>query len=217
MAASEESKDYVHLLAKKINDTTGGSLAIACPDPMPGRWYNGDPLPGYVGNVLNVADIFERNFNTWDNARIRNQLDAKPDIVVLQLGENMENGTPQQFAAALDSLLTELKNVSNPHIFITSHILGSDPTIDEIKRQACAADPTHRAFINLIGRVSMDNALGHPNDAGMQTIADTLFDAMSAHATVPESGSLSLVIVAGPLFGLLGWRRRRIRMQGAAA
>ena len=71
------------------------------------------PTSNYEGNILNIADIFERNYNTWDNARIQPQLDAQPDIVVLQFGENLVNGDPGQLASALDSLLTELKNTSN--------------------------------------------------------------------------------------------------------
>lgn len=209
MAASEESKDYVHLLAKKIDAKTGGSLAVAPPDPLPGRWYNGNPLPNYNGNILNMADIFERSFNTWDNARIQNQLDAKPDIVILQVGENKENGTDEEFAVALNSLLAALKSASDPQIVITSRILGTDPAIDKIKRDACAADPDHRVFVDLVGRVSLNPALNHPNDAGMQTIADALFSELEARAAVPEPGSVSLLIVAGPLLGAAVWLRRR--------
>jgi hypothetical protein len=208
MAASEKSKDYVHLLATRIGSVTGVPLAVACPDPLPGRWYYGDPLPGYVGNILNIADIFERNYDTWDNARIQNQLDAKPDIVVLQFGENMSGGTTEQFATALDSLLTGLKNSSNPNIFITSFILKSNPTIDAIKREACAEDPSHRVFVDLTGLVDTSGAAGHPGDAGMLTIANTLYDAMAVHS-VPEPGTLWLLVTGVMALLICAARKRK--------
>jgi hypothetical protein len=206
MAASEKSKDYVHLLAGKISAATGAPLTVAHPNPLPGRWYPSNPLPNWQGNILNIADLFERNYNTWDNARIKKQIDAKPDIVVLQLGENMEGGTMDQFATALDSLLTALKESSNPNIFITSHIIGSDPAVDAIKRHACAKDPSHRVFVDLNGRVNLSGEAGHPNDAGMVTIADTIYGSMQAHA-VPEPGTLSMAFAAAVL--LAGWSIRR--------
>jgi hypothetical protein len=208
MAASEKSKDYAHQLVGSLNAATGGSLALAHPNPLPSRWYPSDPLPNWQGNVLNIADLFERNYNTWDNARIQNQLTAKPDLVVLQFGENMTGGTMAQFATALDSLLTGLKNSSNPHIFITSHIIGSNPDVDAIKRQACAVDPSHRMFVDLNGLVNLSGEAGHPNDAGMKTIADALFNAMVVQS-VPEPSSIVLLVIAGFSCGGLTWRRLR--------
>ncbi len=210
MAASAQSKDYVHLLTDRIRTTAGGALGdlpIAPPDSMPGRWYDGDPLPNYGGNIINIADIFERNYDTWDNARIQNQLDALPDLVILQFGENMEGGTMEQFSTALNTLLDGLKAESNPHIFVTSHIIGSNPVVDQIKRDACAADPEYRVFVPMTG-IDLSGVAGHPNDAGMQTIADTLYGAMEAHAT-PEPGSLVLLTMAGVFCGACAWRRCR--------
>lgn len=209
MAASEESKDYVHVLAGKIEAATGGSLALACPNPLPTDvWHYGDALPNRNGNIQNIYDIFEQNYSTWENARIQNQLADKPNIVVLQFGENLVSGTTLQLAAALDTLLTGLKESSNPHIFITSQIIGANAAVDAIKRQACAKDPSHRVFVDLSGVVDLSGDAGHPNDAGMATIADSLYNAMVVHS-VPEPNSLTLLLVAGALFGGLAWRRRR--------
>ncbi len=210
MAASEESKDYVHLLTQRISTTAGGAIELAAPDPLPDRWYAGDPLPNYNGNILNIADIFERTYATWDNARIQNQLDAKPDLVVLQFGENMEGGTMEQFSTALNTLLDGLKAASDPQIVLTSFIIGSNPEVDEIKRQACAADPQHRIFIDLVGRVDLSGAAGHPNDAGMQTIANTLYDAIEARSTPEPASVVMLTSVAIMAIGYW-WRTRRTK------
>ena len=83
--------------------------------------------------------------------------------------------------------------------------------MDEIKRQLCAEDPAHRVFVNLsaIGQNAANiGGYGHPNDAGMAAIADTLFDAMATHS-VPEPSSLALAGTA--LAAMLGytWKRRK--------
>jgi hypothetical protein len=207
LEASVPAKDYVHLLTGKINTATGGSLAINTANMD--RWYYGNPLPNWTGNILNMADLFERNFNTWDNARIQNQINASPDIVVVQLGENMANGTMPQFQAALESMVTALKNKSNPNIFITSRIMGSDPAADAIKQAICAEDPSHRVFVNLVGRVDLSGAYGHPNDAGMVTVANTLYGAMLTHSA-PEPGSIALLTAGAMAAGCKLFGRRVI-------
>ena len=206
-----QANDYVHLLTSSINTATGGSLTVAPPSPIFGRWYYGDPLPNWNGNILNIADLFERNYNTWDNARIQNQLDAKPDLVVLQFGENVVPGDMGQLKTALEDLCTGLENSSNPNIFITSFILGSNPTIDAIKQQVCAEDPSHRVFVDL-SSVSQDPSnigdYGHPNDQGMALIADTIFSAMVVHS-VPEPSSIVLLSTALVAILWCAWRKRK--------
>jgi hypothetical protein len=166
-------------LASAIATPTGTPLRIApTPSDLP-RWYYGNP-PLALGdaNVLNIADLFERNYDTWENSRIQRQIDGKPDIVVLQFGENMVPGDMEKFKVALETLMTGLKKSSNPCIFVTSFILGSNPAIDKIKRQVCDEDPGRRVFVDLTARVDASGAAGHPGDAGMKTIADTLWKAL---------------------------------------
>jgi hypothetical protein len=209
-SASAQDKDYVHLLTSRINKATGGSLVVSPPSAAYRRWYYGDPLLNWDGNILNMADLFERNFNTWDNGRIQKQIDAKPDIVVLQLGENMANGTNDQFKTALNDLLIGLKNSSNPNIFVTSGILSTDPTVDKIKRDLCAEDPTHRVFVDLSAiwaDATTHGDYAHPNDKGMAIVADKLFDAMTTHA-VPEPRSAVLWSMALIALAFYGWKRR---------
>ena len=188
-SASTAAKDYAHLLTQRINDAAKGSLTITPPNPPFGRWYRGNPGPDWDGNLLNIADIFERNYDTWDSVRIQKQLALKPDIVVLQFGENipMESFDAAKFKNALRTLLTDLKKSSNPEIFMPSYILGSNATIDTIKRELCAEDPAHRVFVDLskVGPDATRGASAHPNDEGMAIIADTLYKAMVAHS-VPK-------------------------------
>src|ERR1019366_3615393 len=107
------------------------------------------------------------------------------------------NIPPATFNAAvfklnLKKLVADLKESSNPHIFITGHILGANPTVDEMKRDVCAEDPTHRVFVDLSG-VAKDpanmGAYGHPGDRGMVLIAETLFQAILAHSAAAAPAS----------------------------
>ncbi|MBN2291830.1 MAG: SGNH/GDSL hydrolase family protein, partial [Pirellulales bacterium] len=192
LAASTADNDYIHLLTNSINKATSGSLVLKQTSPAPDRWYNGNPLPNYNGNVINVADIFERNYNTWDNARIKNQLDWKVDIVVLQFGENvpMKNFDAKAYTVAMKKLVAELKQSSNPHIFIVSHVLGHNPTIDNIKKQIVAEDPSHRVYVDLTQIHKDPSNMGlhaHPNDKGMKLMAEGIFKAMEIHAAEAET------------------------------
>jgi hypothetical protein len=221
LSASTPDKDYAHLLTQKLNAATGGSLAIVPPNPSQGasehsdggetRWHAGDPLPNYSGNIINMCDIFEMNYSTWDNRRIQNQIDLQPDIVVVQVGENMTGGSGEQFTQALGDMLTALRNSSNPHVFVTSFILGANANVDNIKRQLCAADPGHRVFVDLT-TVQQDTsnigAYGHPNDKGMALIADRVFDAMAAHAAPEPSG---VALLCSALAVAMGYRWKKWR------
>jgi hypothetical protein len=216
LSASTPEKDYVHLLTSKIDAVTGGSLSRTLTYSSSPEWLYGDPPPDWDANVINIADLFERNFNTWENARIQTQLDMHPDIVVLQFGENMKNGTPQQFQTGLDTLLTGLKNNSNPQIVVTSYVCSEPAGVGAIKQALCAKDPSHRLFVDLTTVFQNPNnigALGHPSDAGMAVIADTIFDAMVTHS-VPEPNSIVLSLIA--LVGMLAyaWRKRRAAVGG---
>jgi hypothetical protein len=213
LSASTPATDYVHLLTNKIVAATGKPLTVQIPNPaqnaVKGRWYPSDPLPNYNGNIINICDLFEVNYDTWTNARIQNQLNWNADLVVLQFGENMTGGNLDKFETALRTLLTGLKNSSNPNIFVTSYIMGEPAGVDSIKRRLVAEDPTHRVFVNLSG-INADpanfGAYAHPSDQGMAYIANGLFQAMEPHL-VPEPSSIVLLGMAA--IGLLHYARKK--------
>ena len=194
MAASVPAKDYVHVLAAGIEARTGRHLRISPTDLT-------RPGPGGLtvtrgANVLNIADILERRYATYTNSLLQRQLDWRADLVVLQCGENtpMDAFNPVAFRSALQVLMAGLKASSNPRILMTSQILGSGGLIDDIKRQVCAEDPSHRVFVDLsaFGQDPTNFAsaepyytgviVGHPGDKGMALIADALLKAMVACA-----------------------------------
>ena len=68
MAASEQEKDYVHVMMKSLARLTGKK-----PKAL----------------IANIAD-FERNYATYDvAAKLKKIFDFKPDIVVVAIGENV--------------------------------------------------------------------------------------------------------------------------------
>lgn len=215
MAASTAETDYVHVLTSAIEQKTGATLRIDPTDPAITSPVDGSVLAGHVNdaNVVNLWHEFEFRYKTYDNTKFQPQIEWKPDIVVLQFGENIDMATLDAAALkiSLQTLLNGLKESSNPHIFLPSFILGVNPTIDAIKQQVVADDPSHRVFVDL-SVVGQDSAnLGgwrHPNDRGMALIANTLFGAMDAHA-IPEPCS-GTIVTAGLLAMLArSWRKRK--------
>lgn len=190
MAASAPEKDYVHVLAAALESRTGGHLRLSPTASAEG------PQGAEPATLLNIADIFERRYSNYSNAPLQPQLAWAADIVVLQCGENVVRETfdPAAFKEGLRALLTDLQAAGNPQIFITSQILGSGGALDEIKRQVCAEEPTHRAYVDLSSfhtdPTNFASAepyysgviVGHPGDKGMARIATALLEAMVARS-----------------------------------
>jgi lysophospholipase L1-like esterase len=185
LSASTPAKDYAHLLAASIDAKTGGKLAML-PTTAPTTKPDGS-VEQCDSNVINIADVFERGYASYDASKISKQLTWKADIVILQFGENIpaETFKADVFRQNLKKLLADIKASSHPHIFVAGYILGANPTIDDIKRQLCEEDPTHRVFVDL-SSVGKDAAnmgeYGHPNDKGMALIADAIFKAIVDHS-----------------------------------
>jgi hypothetical protein len=185
LSASAVPKDYAHLLVGKIDAKTGSHLAMI-PTTAPITHPDGS-VEQCKSNVINIADVFERGYGSYNASKISKQIAWKADIVVLQFGENIPMPTFKAgvFTSNLKRLVADLKESSNPHIFMPSYILGSNAEIDEIKRRICAEDPAHRVFVDLsaVGKdASNIGDYGHPNDKGMAMIADMLFNAMLTHS-----------------------------------
>ena len=168
MAASEEAKDYVHVLVQALAE----------------RWGT---RPEF--QVHNIA-TFERQYASYDiEAIVKAHQEFQPDIVVVAIGENVPGlGSDEARAAFKSSLLrlfTGLKENGQPEIVVRS-CFWPNKAKDDALRQACEA----------VGGVFVDNGqLGkdesnyarserdyahagvaaHPGDRGMKAIADTLF------------------------------------------
>jgi lysophospholipase L1-like esterase len=214
LSASSKDKDFVHLLAAKIEAQTGGTLRL---DPISAanKTTAGTHTAGDA-NIVNIADLFERQYATYaGSGRFAKQIAWKPNIVVLQFGENIVTSTfdADVFKANLRKLVNDLKEGSNPVIFMAGFIIGSNPKIDNIKKEICAEDPKHRVFVDLSAVFQDSFNIGeynHPSDAGMSAIADTVFRAMVAHAA-PEPSCASLPLTSLALLAACFWMTRQRR------
>jgi DUF1680 family protein len=186
LAASTIDKDYAHLLAGAIDAKTGGKLTML---RQTKEIVNHDgSVNVQEANVINIADVFERQYASYNASKIAKQIAWKADIIILQFGENIPMPTfnAEVFKNSLKQLVADLKESSNPHIFMPGYILGSNVAVDKIKQGICAEDPTHRVFVDMsaVGKDSSNiGNYGHPGDKGMSLIADILFKAILAHAT----------------------------------
>jgi len=192
LSASSVAKDYAHLLVAAIDAKTGGRLTML-PTTAPTTNPDGSVVQ-CESNVINIADVFERGYATYNASKISKQLAWKADIVILQFGENIPMATfnADVFKENLKKLVADLKESSHPHMFFAGYILGANAVVDEIKRKVCEEDPTHRIFVDL-GSVGKDASnigdYSHPNDKGMALIADTMFKAIAAHSAAPMASA----------------------------
>lgn len=196
MAATAQSKDYAHLVTSSI------------------ARLNGNVSPAITAVNIVSYGAFEQKYTNYDAAtELKALVDWAPNIVVVELGDNVSASLTTQtaidaYASSYADVLSVLKNSSEkPAIFATSTWWKSDTT-DEIMKTACTS--AGGVFINIGGlfanTANQGGWGGHPNDAGMQAIADTVFSDLQAKGA-PEPSSLvslasAVVFVAG-----LGWMR----------
>ena len=178
MAASEESKDYVHLLTKQIAEAAQGS-----PETM----------------VQNIAD-FERNYAAYDiPATLQEAIDFNADLIIVAIGENVGQLKTEDeqtvFSESVKNLLTEIRSNKNPTILVRS-TFWSDTSKNVALQKACSATGVH--YVDL-GRLDADEAnfarserkiehagvAGHPGDRGMRAIADALWIAVQRISANP--------------------------------
>jgi len=169
IAASAEDKDYVHLLVHRLAQAAGGT-------------------PEFM--VKNIAD-FERQHDTYDlDAGLQKEFEFQADLVVLAIGENVPALTTAEaqakYQAAYAKLLAELAEHGKPAVFVRS-CFWAEPAKDGMMKQA--AEEAGATFVD-VGSLGRDQAClsrdqgvaGHPNDKGMQAIADALWKAIETKA-----------------------------------
>ncbi len=175
MAASVEEKDYVHLLSAEIAKTAGAVPKIS---------------------VRNIAD-FERGYEVFEvETKLKPELDFHADVVVVAIGENVEEPPTDEakakFGIAFARLLAVLKQNGQPTIFVRGSFWPS-PVKDEIMRKASEDEGATFVDIAALGRDASNAAsserkiehpgvAGHPGDKGMRMIADAIFAAVRERA-----------------------------------
>ncbi len=201
MDASTASNDYAHLVTQKIADC------------------NHKNSPAIIATNIYLYGMFEQNYATYDvDSELGSLIDWGANIVVVELGDNAstslaDNAANQTaFASSFYDLLTAFKNSSEqPEIFVLSTWWTNSIT-DGILYQTCR--DAGGTFVNISGlygnTANRGGWGGHPNDAGMAAIADTLLSTMGVHA--PEPNTLVMMGMAGLLLGV-GWTRKHFNIR----
>jgi len=171
MAASEEGKDYVHLVTKHL-----ASKQVKAPETM----------------VQNIAD-FEKGYRDYDvTAMMKDALAFEADLIILAIGENVPalatSEDQVKFAERVTELLTMLKGDHSPTILVRSCFWANESK-DEALRQAC--DSVEGVFVDIsaLGKEEAHYARSerpfkhegvakHPGDRGMEAIAKALGEAI---------------------------------------
>ncbi|MDF2375020.1 MAG: alpha/beta hydrolase domain-containing protein [Verrucomicrobiales bacterium] len=177
MAASAESRDYVHLVTEALTAPSGSA-----PDTL----------------VKNIAD-FERGHAGYDiQGKLKDAFDFQADLVIVAIGENvpaLKTAEDQEtFQKSVTQLLKKLKADRNPTILVRS-CFWANPAKDEALKLAC--DSVGGTFVD-ISKLSKDESnfarserpfqhagvANHPGDAGMAAIADALISTL--HRPLPK-------------------------------
>ncbi|RIK83724.1 MAG: hypothetical protein DCC67_05610 [Planctomycetota bacterium] len=170
MAASSADRDYVHLVAGALAESTGFKPEI---------------------RVKNIAD-FERQYATYDvDQQLKESFAFDPDLIVLAVGENVptleSDSEKAQFKAAVLSILRCTLAKRRPRLVVRS-CFWADAAKDQVLSTACREAGGRFVDIGALGRdpanragaersLTNDAVAGHPGDKGMTALADAIVQA----------------------------------------
>lgn len=175
MAATVAERDYVHRLAKRLEEATQRKPQLS---------------------VRNLAD-FERAYETYDLEKgLAETLEFQPDLIIVALGENVPSldsaQKVQAFEAAFLSLLQRLRSQtgSKPRTILVRGTFWRDDAKEAAMKSA--SQKVEARFVSLegldqdplnFGRAERPwkhaGVGGHPGDLGMERIADRLWEAIA--------------------------------------
>jgi lysophospholipase L1-like esterase len=171
MAASAEDKDYVHLVVGALTKSLGHA-------------------PQY--KIANISE-FERGYDQYDiEAKLKDELAFKPDVVVLAIGENVAplktDEAKSNFKQRLLDLLNAFKSVGTSKVYVRS-CFWAEPIRDGVMKEDCMAVGGTFVDISTLSKdesnyarsersFTNDGVARHPGDKGMQAIADAIVQAI---------------------------------------
>jgi hypothetical protein len=186
MVARSADKDYAHRVVSNIAKLNGG-----------------------VEPVMKAVNVYfygqyEQKYASFDVAANMAELLAfKPDVLVVELGENVESLTTKEqqaaFAKSFLNLLETFQRNSHPTIFVRN-VWWPDAVKDVILKRATEkvggvwvdlgnlrSDPKNIATsMNLFSHVGVAD---HPSEQCMEVIADKMWEAMKKHGRVEQAST----------------------------
>ncbi len=176
MAATAAERDFVHRLAKRVEEATKRKPQLS---------------------VRNLAD-FERGYEGYDfDSGLEETLEFQPDLIIVCLGENVSSldsaQKVQAFEAAFVNLLQRLGSQAGakPRPILVRGTFWRDDAKERAMKSA--SEKVKARFVSLegldqdplnFGRAERPwkhaGVGGHPGDRGMEQIAERLWGAISA-------------------------------------
>lgn len=175
MAATTRDKDFVHVLAAKLTPK----------------------VPSFVFLAKNIY-AWEINHATYDKSNFDSYFTTARDLVVLRMGENVPSDSISTLQTSYMSLIDYVRTKAPNATIIATGVFWANSAKDTAIKNACIAKnvpfvtlsqldlPQNKQSIG--GQVYGDDGqfhtitnsgvAGHPNDAGMQAIADTIYSAL---------------------------------------
>jgi hypothetical protein len=168
MAASAKERDYVHLLMALIRERFGAArFCVAQLAEAEQRYREIDAVLSKFGEVK----------------------DFRADIVVVRLSENVrleKDGDGDAFRSAYEKTVRFLSGDGRAKLVIGTGF-WRNPAVDSVIREVAAklgaavaelGDLGDRDEYKAIGLFKHGGVAAHPNDAGMEKIAERLFEAI---------------------------------------
>lgn len=159
MAASDSTKDFAHVLSARF--------------------------PGARHRQVSLG-AFESNYRTFDMTSIDSLLQSRPDLVVVELGDNVTDDSG--FEAFYRKLLDHIE-LETDGLVLCSNTWFGKASIDAAVQRAC--NGSRRRFVdlssisaNVLNRAGSERSFtnsgvaGHPGDRGMAAVASALYDAL---------------------------------------
>jgi len=165
MAASAPEKDFVHILSRRLQLLQ----------------------PSVIVKILSGGD-FERNFAQFNIAGWNEPPQFAPDLVIIRIAENFDENSVDRLNLEkyYRDMLAKVVSNSKTVKVVCSSSFWYQPRTDAIIRTVAAGQGYPTADLcKLVGRpefmATQYKDIGvarHPNDAGMQQIADLLWEAI---------------------------------------
>ncbi len=165
MAASAPANDFVHILTRRLQQLQ----------------------PSVVVKMTSGGD-FERNYAEYKLTELNDPLLFAPDLIIVRIAENIDDNSVDRlnFDIHYRNMLTKLVGSAKTVKVVCSTSFWHHPRADAIIRSVAAEKGVAVADLcKLVGRAELqatqykDPAVAqHPNDAGMQQIADLLWAAI---------------------------------------
>ncbi|MEX0884125.1 MAG: SGNH/GDSL hydrolase family protein, partial [Cyclobacteriaceae bacterium] len=139
---------------------------------------------------------FERQFQDFSFVQYRALRDFDADLLIIRLGENVDTDKLEgwNFSRSLQQFTDSLLQKPDAQVLITTTFWENEK-INEQLRHAAGERGWPTVALDHLGREDRYMALGeydnqsvarHPNDLGMATIAELIFQAISAMYNLPQ-------------------------------